>query len=233
MVLTGITSARRRALHEQAADAIREMIMSGELADGARLIEADLSARFSISRTPLREALRQLEAEGLVVLHPHRGASVAVMTAAETADLFQVLAELEGLAVRLAVPRIDDVAMRALQRLHDRMIRHKAEDRRRECFEVDQAIHQRLIDIAGNAALASVRVLLMHRARRGRYRAFFTQERWDEAMEEHAALIAAIAARDAEGADALMREHVLHTGQTLCRAMTEGAGPTRKTGARA
>lgn len=211
----------RRSLHEQAAEAVREMIVSGQLGDGERLVEAELCARLGISRTPLREAMRLLEAEGLVMLSPHRGASVAVLTAEETGDLFQLLAELEGFAVRLALPRLSDPAMDRLRRTHERMLRLWHAGRPRECFEADQSIHLQLIEASGSAVLAATRDGLMLRARRGRYRAFFNEERWREAMGEHDALMDAITRRASE-AEELMRQHVLNTGRTLCRALLEG-----------
>jgi DNA-binding GntR family transcriptional regulator len=224
----------RRSLDEQAAEVLRELIISGALDDGQRLVEAELCERLGISRTPLREALRVLATEGLVVHMPHRGAAVAVMTETEIAHLFEVLADLERLAVRLAMARMEVRARRRLRRRHDRMIALHGAARRRDCFEADYALHNLLVAEAGNPVLVETHERLMRRAKKSRYRALFDQARWDEAMEEHEALIAAIEVGEVSAAETLMQHHVLHTGEALRRILaadvasaTKNPRPTR------
>lgn len=208
---------RRRTLFDEAVAGLRELILSGRLAPGERLVEAELCESFAISRTPLRQALKLLETEGLVTLHRNRGAYVCVMTAQEVAELFEVVSDLERLAVRLAVERMSDADLERLEKRHERMMRHYRAGKRRPCFDADYAIHNYIVEKSGNSLLVSTHATLMARARRERYRALFSQERWDEAMSEHEAFMAAILARDSEEAGRLMYEHVMRTGRVLQR----------------
>ena len=104
---------RWRSLHAEAVETLREMIIGGELAPGARLVEAELCALFAISRTPLREALRVLEVEGLVTFYPNRGAVVSTISPEEVVQQFEVLANLERIALDFLDTSNDVAQMRA------------------------------------------------------------------------------------------------------------------------
>ena len=206
---------KRKALHEETVDTLREMIIGGKLASGERLVEHQLCEALGISRTPLREAFKLLEKEGLVDLRPNRGVHVSEMTPQGIVDLFEVVSDLERLAVDLAVQRMADKDFRNLQRRHETMIRQYQAGRRRECFQSDFDIHNFLVGKTGNQLLIDCHSTLMIRARRGRYLALFSQERWDEAMHEHEQLMEAIGGRDKDAAAQLMHKHVTRTGQVL------------------
>lgn len=222
-VLNGSRRISRTPLHAEVVKALREMILGGTLAPGARLVESELCSAFGLSRTPFREALKLLESEGLVVLKPNRGASVSVMTEREVADLFEVVANLERTAVELTVQRADEKGLRKLRRRHDRMMKLHAARKRRECFQADYEIHQLIVALTGNAVLMNTHAGLMSRTRRGRYLALSLQSRWDESMQEHEAFMSAIERRDSHLAGQLMREHVLHTGRVVRDAFTREA----------
>ena len=210
---------KRKALHEETVDTLREMIIGGKLAPGERLVEQQLCQTLGISRTPLREAFKLLEKEGLVDLRPNRGVHVSEITAQGIADLFEVVSDLERLAVDLAVQRMADKDFRNLQRRHETMLRQYRAGRRRECFQSDYDIHNFLVKKSGNQILVDSHSTLMIRARRGRYLALFSQERWDEAMGEHEALMEAIGRRDKDAAALLMYRHVTRTGQVLHQSL--------------
>lgn len=212
---------RKTSLHEVAASELRELIIGGQLEAGARLVEAQLCEMLGISRTPLREAMRLLEIEGLVTLLPNRGARVSVMTKSEISDLFEVVSDLERLAVCLAVERMNDRDRKQLLRWHNKMLRLHRDGRRRECFQTDYDIHNFLVEKSGNAILVSTHATLMVRARRGRYLALFSQERWDESMAEHQNFMDAIVRGDADSAGELLHQHVTKTGTVLGRLLTE------------
>lgn len=209
----------RKPLHAEVADELREMIIGGKLAPGLRLIENDLCAQFETSRTPFREALKVLETEGLVVLRPNHGARVSVMTASEVADLFELVANLERIAVELAIDRLTDKDLNKLRRMHGRMIKLSKAGRRRECFQVDYEIHQLIVSLTRNVQLIATHAGLMVRTRRGRYLALFSQARWDDSMTEHEDFMAAIEQRNADLAGQLMRKHVLETGAVVLEAL--------------
>src|SRR5215467_2278094 len=119
-----VTIAPRRVLHDEIASAIRTMIAHGKLCPGARVPEQALCARFGVSRTPLREALKVLSAEGLVRLLPNRGAVVERPTRREVEEMISILGVLEALAGELACARIDDCSIAHIQAMHERMVEH-------------------------------------------------------------------------------------------------------------
>lgn len=219
---------RKKSLHEVAVSELREMIIGGKLEPGARLVEVELCEMFSISRTPLREAIKLLETEGLVTLLPNRGAHVSVMSEKEVADLFEVVSDMERLAVELAVTRMTERDLKQLQRWHDKLLRLYRGKRRRECFQTDYDIHNFLVEKSGNEVLAMTHANLMVRARRGRYQALFDQSRWDEAMTEHELIMAAVNQKDALAAGRLMHQHVTRTGTVLRRAIVEKKGASAR-----
>ncbi len=203
---------RRRSLHAEAVESLREMIIGGQLVAGARLVEAELCELFTISRTPLREALRVLEVEGLVTFYPNRGAVVSTISAEEVQQQFEVIANLERVALELAIQRMSKVDLGRLNRMHDRMIHLYDGGQRRECFQKDYDIHNRIVALSGNRVLQDMHVGLMARSRRVRYFALHSMSRWHEAMAEHDAFMHAINERDTALASTLMRDHVLKTG---------------------
>ena len=203
---------RWRSLHAEAVETLREMIIGGELAPGARLVEAELCALFAISRTPLREALRVLEVEGLVTFYPNRGAVVSTISPEEVVQQFEVLANLERIALELAMARMKAADLGRLNRMHNRMMDLYGKGQRRECFQKDYDIHNRIVALSGKAVLQDIHAGLMSRSRRVRYFALHSKSRWSEAMAEHVAFIQAINDRDAARASTLMRDHVLRTG---------------------
>lgn len=203
---------RRRALHVEAVETLREMIIAGDLAAGSRLIEAELCDLFAISRTPLREALRVLEAEGLVTFYPNRGAVVSTISSDEVLQQFEVLANLERIALELAMDRMTQVDLGRLNRMHDRMMLLFHKGARRECFQKDYDIHNRIVAMSGNEVLTDIHTGLMTRSRRVRYFALHSMRRWAESMAEHEAFMQAINDRDPGKATLLMRDHVLRTG---------------------
>jgi len=209
----------RRTLHADVTERLREMIVEGELAQGERVDEKALCARFAISRTPLREALKVLASEGLVALLPNRGARVTRLTATDVTALFELAAGLERMAAELAAERATDRDLAELRRLQDSMERHHAAGRRAEYFRANQRIHNAVIALARNDVLGEMHAGLMTRIRRARYQANATRERWDASLAEHRALLAALQARDVAGAGRLMRDHVLATGTAVSAVM--------------
>lgn len=211
----------RQSLHAKAVETLREMIIGGELAPGARLVEAELCELFAISRTPLREALRVLEVEGLVTFYPNRGAQVSTISAKDVLQQFEVIANLERIALELAMARMTEADLARLNRMHDRMMSLFARGARRDCFQKDYDIHNRIVALSGNDVLQDIHAGLMSRSRRVRYFALHSKSRWREAMSEHDAFMRAINAGDTAGAGILMRDHVLRTG-TLVSEFVSG-----------
>jgi DNA-binding GntR family transcriptional regulator len=220
----------RESLHAQAIDRLRDMIVEGELAPGARVIEADLCEQLGISRTPLREALKVLASEGLVELLPHRGARVTEVRAHDIGALFEVIAGLEGLAAELAAQRMSERDLERLRTMHERLQRYHAARRRHDYFRINHKIHHLIVVLAGNGILTATHERLLAQARRGRYLAILSEARWDEAMREHVELMAALEERDAARASRIWRRHTARTGEVVRAALETGersGGPRR------
>ena len=211
----------RRSLHDKAAAALRDLILEGELPAGARISEKALCERFGISRTPLREALKVLAREGLVELLPHRGARVATLRAEDAAHMFQVMAALEALSGRLACERMTEAELAEIRALHYEMLACHARRNRPEYFRLNQAIHEAILAAARNPVLSATYEALAARLRRARYLANLSDGRWQEAVDEHAAILAALEARDPVRLARLLSEHLAHN----CAAVTTALAP--------
>lgn len=198
----------RRPLHEEAADRLRDMILEGELAPGDRIIEQTLCDRLGLSRTPLREAIKTLTAEGLIVLQPNRGATVASLSLEDIEDTFRVIGALEALAGELACTRLrnDDVA--EIRVLHYQMALHRTRGERLDYFKLNQRIHERIVELSGNKVLMETHRRLGGRIRRHRFAANLAPERWDQAIKEHEEMLDALDARDGKRLAEILRRHL-------------------------
>ncbi|GAC1545377.1 MAG: GntR family transcriptional regulator [Vulcanimicrobiaceae bacterium] len=203
------------------------MIVDGVLLPGERLGERELCERFGISRTPLREALKVLAGEGLVELLPHRGARVTRLSAEERRHRVELTGALEALAGELACARIDDAAIAEIAALTATMAGHHADDDRSSYFACNQRIHQAIVHAAGNPQLTEMYGVLSRRMRRARYLANVPRSRWDEAMHEHEAILAALRARDGAGLGRLLREHLSHKYDVVHDVFAEPEAPER------
>jgi DNA-binding GntR family transcriptional regulator len=217
------SSPNGESLHGEVLSRLRDSIVEGRLPPGARVAERELCAEFGISRTPLREALKVLAAEGLVELLPNRGARVRQFTQNDVREFFELLAGLESAAGRLACSRVEDAEIAAIERLHYEMYGHYMRRELPGYFLCNQAIHMAIVDAARNEALRRTYAALTARMRQHRYSAnAIARDRWAEAMREHELILDALRRRDADGMatvlfDHLMRKHAA-TSQQFGRA---------------
>ncbi len=200
----------RRPLHEEAVGRMRDLIMQGELAPGTRINERLLCSQLAISRTPLREAIKLLAAEGLVELLPNRGAIVAPIELARLAETLHVMGALESLAGELACRNAASECISEIRVLHEEMLSMHARGDLAAYFRYNQAIHMKIVEASGNAVLANTYRQLNANVRRARYMANLSRERWDEAVREHEDILAALAERDVPRLKRLLREHLSH-----------------------
>ena len=210
-----VQGIRRASLHQEVVPRLRDMIFEGELAPGDRIPERVVCERFGISRTPLREALMVLAAEGLVDLSPHRGATVSRLDPESLDHMFEVMEALEGLAGHLSCRYVTDEQIEQLGTMHRQMVQHFERQERREYFQLNQEIHLKLVELSGNPVLLDLYTGLSGRIRRARYLANFDGERWRQAVEEHERMLALLAARDGERLSALLVEHLQHKHSVL------------------
>src|SRR5450755_2277080 len=185
------------SLHGEILGRLRDYLVEGNIPDGARIPERQLCEMLGISRTPLREALKVLAAEGLIDLLPNRGARVRQLSERDLAELFDVMGGLEGLAGRLACENISDAEIAEIERLHYEMYGFYLHRDMHGYFDANQKIHEKIVAASRNTALMSLYANLAGRIRRIRYAANFARkrERWGEAMREHEAILDALRRR--------------------------------------
>ena len=194
-----------RALYEEVAELLRQRIFKRELEPGSWIDELKIAEDYGISRTPLREALKVLAAEGLVTMKPRRGAYVAEMSRDDVAQVYHLLGLLEADATGQVAARARDDQVAALRALHDRLERNAGQ--RDAFFAVNEQFHMALLDAAGNRWLAQIVADLRKVMKLNRHHSLFKQGRLADSLAEHRAVMAAIESRDAELATRLMREH--------------------------
>ena len=210
-----ISGRRKGHLHLEAARRLRAMIQFGDLPPGTRLREAQLCDQLGVSRTPLREALRTLAAEGLVNQLPNRSMVVAALDPDDVEHLYRVFGDLEGLAGELACARVTEHEIAEMGRLLSRMVDLHERGDRAEYMRVNQQIHRMVIDIAANPVLLSVWQSLLPRVERARTLPNLDRARWTGALFEHSKMFAALAARDGPLLRRLSSEHFLNGLPTL------------------
>lgn len=205
-------------LHEEVVSRVRHMLIEGEIPPGSRVPERDLCVTLGISRTPLREALKVLAAEGYVVLLPNRGARAAKLTRKDVQDLFEVCESLEAAAGELACQRISDEQVQEIAALHAEMVSHYHNKDLIQYYRCNRQIHQAVIDAADNAVLASLYESVTSRIRRARFVAPMPPSHWELAVREHEAILNALQRRDSAGLSHILRWHLRHKRQEVERA---------------
>lgn len=203
------------SLHDEVAARLRERIFSGGLLPGSFLDESALAEQMNISRTPLREALKVLTAEGLVRHEPRRGCFVNQVTEQDLDDIFPVLTMLEGRCAFEAAQHASDADLQALEALHERLARHANARRITDYYAANYAIHEAIITLAGNRWLAQVIGDLRKIVKLARLQQLHAPGRLEESLAEHQAVFAALKARDAAAADAAMRVHLERQREAL------------------
>ncbi|HEX9789912.1 MAG TPA: GntR family transcriptional regulator [Kiloniellales bacterium] len=205
----------RASLHDELVARLRDLIVEGELTPGMRVPERALCERFGVSRTPLREALKVLASEGFLHLLPNRGATVTSLTVADMDEVFPVMGALEALAGELACTRITDEQIAEIRALHYQMVLHYTRKELPQYFRLNQRIHELIMDAAGNATLSRLYRGLAGRIRRARYVANMTKVRWDNAVEEHEAILLALSQRDAARLGRILKQHLRNKCETV------------------
>ncbi len=205
----------QNSLHQEVAATLREQIFAGVFASGSFLDELVLCERLQISRTPLREALKVLTAEGLLRHEPRRGCFVSEVTEKDLDDIFPVIALLEGRCAYEAARNATDADLAALATLHERLASHAHAGRINDYYDINFAIHEAIITLADNRWLAMVIADLRKILKLARSQQLHAPGRLAQSLSEHMAVFAALQARDSEGADAAMRTHLTRQREAL------------------
>jgi DNA-binding GntR family transcriptional regulator len=201
-----------RALYEEVAELLRQRIFSRELEPGSWIDELKIAENYGISRTPLREALKVLAAEGLVTMKVRRGAYVTEVSEKDLADVYHLLCLLESDAAGAVAAAATEAQLRELQALHDELeaaARPGQQDRER-FFEINERFHMRLLEIADNRWRDQMVADLRKVMKLNRHHSLLKSGRIEESLAEHRAILAALKARDATATRQTMQDHFRH-----------------------
>lgn len=223
MTLQNQAIATRRALHATVLLRLRDMIVEGELAPGARLNERVLCEKLAVSRTPLREATKMLAAEGLLVLLPNRGAMVPELSAEDIRHTFELMAALEAANGELACARITAAELDEVRALHYEMLACYARRDLPGYYRRNHAIHALINLAARNPVLTQTYSTINARIQALRFRSNFNREKWEAAVEEHEAMLDALTKRDGARMRAILTQHLAHKCEAVLAEL--GAAP--------
>lgn len=203
-------SLRGRVFHR-----IREDILSGKYSENEELKEATIGAEFGVSRTPVREALRQLELEGLVKIIPNKGAYVTGISDKDTRDIYVIRSYLEGLAARWACERISEEEIEGLEEIVYLSEFHAKKKHYDQLVELDNKFHESIYRASGSKILEHELTTFHHYLERIRKQTLKREERALQSNEEHLAILEAIRWRDGNLAEKLAHEHIIQTIENM------------------
>jgi len=203
--MASAVSLAPRALYEEVAELLRQRIFKRELEPGSWIDEVKIAQEYGISRTPLREALKVLAAEGLVTMKVRRGAYVTEVSDKDLADVYHLLSLLESDAAGVVARTATDAQLKELQALHAKLEAAVAD--RDRFFAINERFHMRLLEIAGNRWRDQMVADLRKVMKLNRHNSLLKQGRIQESLAEHAAIVDALVRRDAKAAARRMQEH--------------------------
>ena len=195
-------------LRDQVCDALRERIIDGRLPPSSVLREERLAAELDVSRTPLREAIRQLAEEGFLEQAPRRGARVAALTPEMVQEVYEVREALEGMAARLAAQRIDDFRVVRLKKVLEELRPKIAAG---DLSDTGDVIHEEIFAACGNSRIQRLMGVYRGKVEWIQRTAFQISQRLEQAYQEHESIVRALECRDPEWAEAAVRRHVRNT----------------------
>ena len=203
--MASAVSLAPRALYEEVAEQLRQQIFRRELQPGSWIDEVKIAHEFGISRTPLREALKVLAAEGLVTMKVRRGAYVTEVSENDLADVYHLLSLLESDAAGVVAQKATDEQVKELQQLHKEL--EAAQNNRDRFFALNERFHMRVLQIAGNRWRDQLVADLRKVMKLNRHNSLLKAGRVKESMLEHRAIMDAIAKRDSKLAVKRVQEH--------------------------
>ena len=222
-----VISIPRAALHEQVAQRLRQMLVEGRIAPGAKLNERELAELLNVSRTPLREAIKMLAAEGLVELLPNRGAIAVSLTEADVLNTFEVMAGLEATAGELAAQRVTPQELAEIQAMQFEMMAAYTRRDLSAYYALNARIHNAINAAAKNPVLSTVYNQVNARLQALRFRSNQDGEKWKRAVKEHEKMIEALSARDGAAMREVLLAHLRNKRDVVLEQLREAqaAGP--------
>ena len=208
-------------LRDVVFNTLRQAILKGELAPGERLMEIQLAEKLGVSRTPIREAIRKLELEGLVLMIPRRGAEVARISEKSMRDVLEVRRSLEELAIELACQRMTDEEFKELQRAQEAFKSAVEHGSAMEIAETDEAYHDIIYNSTGNMRLVQILNNLREQMYRYRLEYIKDEDKRQILLVEHNKIYKALCSRHVEEAKQAMREHIDNQEITVLKNIKE------------
>jgi DNA-binding GntR family transcriptional regulator len=212
---------KHKTLREQIVSSLRESIVKGELKSGQKLTEPELAEKLGISRTPIREAFRQLESEGFLTVIPRRGAVVSSLTRKEVQDFYEIKSLLEGYAARVAAQRVTKKDIEKLKKINEQLEALIEEDDVEAFFRKNNEFHNTFIALCGNEKLLEIRSNLVQKFLRFRLQALAVPGRLLESVKQHRVIIRALVKKDGRLAEAVVIEHSLLSGEELVEQLDD------------
>ena len=212
----------RATLHDQVSARLRAMLVEGHIAPGAKLNERELCEQLQVSRTPLREAIKLLAAEGLVDLLPNRGAVAVKLGEADVVNTFEVLASLEGLSGELAAQRITAAQLAEIRALHYEMLACFTRRDLSGYYRLNAQIHSAINAAAANPVLVGTYRSINARVQSLRFRTNQNEAKWKHAVKEHERMVDALVAHDAAAMRTVLVDHLLRKRDTVLELMRAG-----------
>ncbi len=203
-------TGREQALHEQATSQLRALLVEGFIAPGSKLNERALAERMALSRTPVREAIKRLAAEGLVELITNRGAIAVQLSELDVQHTFEVMAGLEGQSGELAAQRITTAELNEIRAQHFEMMAAYTRRDLSRYYQINARIHELINSAAKNPVLASTYRQVNARIQALRFRSNQDEDKWLQAVGEHEAMIQALERRDGAALRILLVNHLLN-----------------------
>lgn len=200
----------RTSLHSEVTARLRSLIVESQIKPGERVPELEISKELGVSRTPIREALKVLASEGLVELLPLRGAVVKSFSPKDAADMLEVMGMLESFAAQKAC-KADQKRIDHVLAMHEKMKALFVKGKRPEYFELNQKIHDAMVEMADNESLVMVHQTLSKRMRSLRYSGNSTPDNWRGALDDHEEIAQALAQRDVKKIKKAVNDHFINT----------------------
>ena len=197
-------------LHEATFQKLRSLLVEGKIAPGSKLNERELAESLNVSRTPIREAIRRLAADGLVELIANRGAIAIQLTLEDVIHTFDVIAELEAFSGELAANNISDATLSELEALQYEMMASYARRDLSSYYQLNLRIHHLINQAANNPVLSRLFTQVNARIEALRFRSNQDGVKWEKAVEEHQEMLDALKARDGKRMRRIMMQHVHH-----------------------
>lgn len=215
---------RHQTLREKITESIRDAILKGQLKSGEKVAEPELAERFGISRTPIREAFRQLESEGYLTVIPRKGAVVRALSERDVEEFYSIKSILEGYAANLAAKNLTERELERLEAINARLEQLAAQGDVKTFFKVHNEFHDLFIQASHNAKLHELIQQLLMKFNRLRMASLSLPGRMEISVQEHRKIIEAFRRQDGDLADKLVRKNAAYGSQVLIQSLHQEQG---------